>query len=240
MSEAQRVAVVTGANRGLGFAVSRQLARRGLRTVLTSRDGLQGKAAVDKLQAEGLDVALQPLDLNREESLQRLRDRLAEAYGRVDVLVNNAGIFPEREGRDGDPGLLEVPREMLELALGTNALGPLRLTQLLLPLMRRHDYGRIVNVSSGYGQLSRMGRGYPAYRLSKAALNAVTCQFAAETRDENILVNAVDPGWVQTRMGGPQAPTPVDEAAGWIAQAALLDDDGPSGRFLRRGEPVEW
>jgi len=96
-----------------------------------------------------------------------------------------------------------------------------------------------VNVSSGYGQLARMGRGYPAYRLSKAALNTITCQFAAETRDENILVNAVDPGWVQTRMGGSQAPTPVDEAAGWVVEAALLGDDGPSGRFLRRGEPVD-
>lgn len=240
MNEAQRVAVVTGANRGLGFAVSRQLAQHGVHVVLTSRDGLQGKAAVDKLQAEGLDVSLLPLDLDRDETLVRLRDQLAEQRGRLDILVNNAGIFPELDARGGDPGLLEVPREMLERALATNALAPLRLGQLLLPLMRRHDYGRIVNVSSGYGQLARMGRGYPAYRLSKAALNAVTCQFAAETRDENILVNAVDPGWVQTRMGGGQAPTPEEEAAGWVVRAALLEDSGPSGRFLRRGEPVDW
>ncbi|MGD8430185.1 MAG: SDR family oxidoreductase [Ectothiorhodospiraceae bacterium] len=243
MSEQKRVALVTGANRGIGFETSRQLARLGYRTVLTGRDGLQGKAAADKLVSEDLDVSYHPLDITREESVLRLREYVEKSYARLDVLINNAGIFPEYDPEHGSaspPGVMDVDLQMVRDNLETNALSPLRLTQELLPLMRRSGYGRIVNVSTGYGQLSGMGRGFPAYRISKTALNAVTRLFAAETQEEDIRVNSVDPGWVRTRMGGPKATRSPAEAAEWIVQAATLPADGPTGAFLRNGEPVSW
>lgn len=232
------VAVVTGANRGLGFETCRQIARAGYRVIITSRDGLLGKAAADKLHGEGLEAGYQPLDVTRDESIIRLREFLENAFGRLDILVNNAGVFPERERQS--PRILEVDSEMILGNMEVNTLGPLRVTQELLPLMRRNAYGRIVNVSTGYGRLSRMDADFPAYRLSKAALNAVTAMLAAETRGENILVNAVDPGWASTRMGGESAPTSPAEAARWIVAAATLDADGPRGRLLHRGAAVEW
>lgn len=236
--ESRPVAVVTGANRGLGFEASRQLARLGYRVVITSRDGLLGKAAADKLHGEGLEAGYQPLDVTRDDSIIRLREFLENAFGRLDVLVNNAGIFPERDGASGR--ILEVDGDVILGNLEVNAFGPLRVTQEVLPLMRRHAYGRIVNVSTGYARLSRMGADFPAYRLSKAALNALTAMLAAETRDENILINAVDPGWASTRMGGEAAPSTPSEAAGWIVAAATLGDDGPRGRLLHHGAVVDW
>lgn len=242
MNEARRVAVITGANRGLGFETGRQLARLDYQVVLTSRDALAGKAAADKLQSEGVAVVCHPLDISREDSIVRFAAYVERQFGRVDVLINNAGIFAEYdpEGRSPGPGLLEVRLKSLREHLETNALGALRLTQAILPLMRHHGYGRIVNLSTGYGQMQRMGRGFPAYRLSKAALNTITRMFAAETEGENILVNAVDPGWTRTRMGGPHARYSPAEAARWVIEAATFDDDGPSGRFLRAGQPIEW
>ncbi|MFB4204928.1 3-oxoacyl-[acyl-carrier-protein] reductase FabG [wastewater metagenome] len=242
MSEPERVALITGGNRGIGFETARQLARAGIKPVLTSRDGLLGKAAADKLQSEGLDVAYHPLDVTRETSIQGLMDFIANAFDRVDVLVNNAGIFPEHAPSDGTPapGILEVDRATLDEHLAVNAYGPLRLAQAIVPIMRRHGYGRIVNVTSGYAQFSRMGRGYPAYRFSKSGLNAITRLLAAETDGENILVNAVDPGWVRTRMGGGQANTSPQEAAARVVEAACLPDGSPTGALLRHGEAVAW
>ncbi|WP_435101274.1 SDR family NAD(P)-dependent oxidoreductase [Arhodomonas sp. AD133] len=242
MIEPQRIAVVTGANRGIGFETCRQLARAGIKPILTSRDGLLGKAAADKLQSEGLEVAYQPLDVTRPESIRRLADFLENGFGRADVLINNAGIFPEHTGRDGapTPSVLEVEDAVLEQHLAVNAYGPLHLAQTLVPLMRRHGYGRIVNLTSGYAQFSRMGRGFPAYRFSKAGLNVITRLLAAETDGENILVNAVDPGWVRTRMGGAQASASPAEAAGRVVELAQLGDDAPTGRLFRHGEVVDW
>lgn len=243
MTENRRIALITGANRGLGLETARQLARRGYKTVLTSRDGVQGKAAADKLQGEALDVGYHPLDVTRAESMQRLAEFLDNAFGRLDVLINNAGIFPEQalaQGARSAPSILEVPLESLRENLQTNAFGPLRLIQLIVPLMRRHDYGRIVNISSGYGRLARMERGFPSYRVSKAMLNVITCLVAAELESENIKINSVDPGWVRTRMGGTQASYSPAEAAEWVVEAATLSDDGPSGVFLKHGYPVDW
>ncbi len=241
MDQRQRIAVVTGANRGLGFETARQLGRMGYRVMVTSRDGLLGKAAADKLQSESLESGYQPLDVTRDDSIIRLREFLENAFGRLDVLVNNAGIFPERSREGGGSmSVMDVDGETLRASLEVNTLGPLRVTQELLPLMRRHGYGRVVNVSSGYGRLVGMAADYPAYRLSKAALHAVTRLFSAETSGEDILVNAVDPGWAQTRMGGKQAKNTPAEAARWIVDAAMLASDGPRGRLLHHGEPVDW
>ncbi|MCO6440196.1 MAG: SDR family NAD(P)-dependent oxidoreductase [Nitrococcus mobilis] len=243
MTENRRIAVITGANRGLGFETARQLARRGYKAVLTSRDAVQGKAAADKLQGEALDVGYHPLDVTRADSVQRLAEFLDNAFGRLDALVNNAGIFPERaiaHGARSAPNVFEMPLELLHENLQTNAFGALRLIQTIMPLMRRHGYGRIVNISSGYGQLAHMARGFPAYRMSKAMLNVITCLVAAELEAENIKINSVDPGWVRTRMGGTQATYSPAEAAEWVVEAVTLPDAGPSGVFLKHGQPIEW
>ncbi len=240
MPVSRPVAVVTGGNRGLGFEVARALAREGFEAVITSRDALAGKAAADRLQSDGLAVSCQPVDVTRPEAVERLADYLERRFERLDALVNNAGIFPEHAASQQGPGLLALPMNELQRHLDTNALGALRVSQALVPLMRRQGHGRIVNLTSGYAQLARIQAGFPAYRLSKALLNAITCQLAAELAPEGMLVNAVDPGWVRTSMGGPRAPREAAEAAADVVAALQLPADGPNGRLLRRGEVQPW
>jgi NAD(P)-dependent dehydrogenase (short-subunit alcohol dehydrogenase family) len=240
MPEPQRVALVTGANRGLGFEVARQLSRAGLKVLLTSRDGLSGKAAADKLLAEGADVAYFPLDVTKGESVRRASEYISNSFGRLDVLVNNAGVLLEGSPAYPQKGVLELSLEAVRASMETNVYGALRLCQALVPLMRRHRYGRIVNVSSSMAQLSSMKGGSAAYRMSKTALNALTRVLAAELENDPILINAVDPGWVRTRMGGTAAPRTPAEAAEGIVWAATLEDDGPSGGFFLDGQPLDW
>jgi len=213
------LAVVTGAYRGLGLETCRQLGTQGYTVILTTRREAEGRAAAEGLQAQGLDVRF-------------------HAFGRLNVLVNNAGIFPDASpgswGSSAFGGDLEAVRRGLE----TNTLGPLRLCQILIPLMKGN--GRVVNVSSGMGQLSEMNGCCPGYRLSKTALNAVTRIFADELKDTGVKVNSVCPGWVRTQMGGDQAPLSIEEGAKGIVWAATLSDDGPSGGFFRHGERIDW
>jgi NAD(P)-dependent dehydrogenase (short-subunit alcohol dehydrogenase family) len=233
---ADRVAVVTGANRGIGFAVARELARRGAHVVLAARDPDRGEAARATLAAEGLAVSSHQLDVRDPAQARSLAARLDAEHGRLDILVNNAGILPDPKGtRVGtlDPAVL---REALE----TNTIGALAVTQALLPLMRRRGYGRIVNLSSELAQLESMGAGTPAYRISKAALNALTRTLAAELSCTNIKVNALSPGWVRTGMGGPSAPRSPEEGADTAVWLALLPDDGPTGGFFRDRKPIPW
>ena len=237
------IALISGSSRGIGLETSRQLGAKGYRVVITGRDGLAGKAAADKLAAEGHDVVHHPLDVTQDGSVRRIAAFLKEdpRLGHLDVLVNNAGIFPERDPRTGATlAAVETPLETVRQTWETNCFGALRLTQAVVPLMRRGGYGRIVNVSSGYGQLDRMGGGLVGYRLSKAGLNVLTRVFAAELCNEGILVNAVDPGWVRTRMGGSQAPRDVAVAAEDIVWAATLNDDGPTGRLFHDRRPLPW
>jgi NAD(P)-dependent dehydrogenase (short-subunit alcohol dehydrogenase family) len=226
------IALVTGANRGIGLEVVRQLAERGFTTVLGSRDPAKGRAAAKGLG--GLDVDPRRLDVADPDSVRELASELEDHYGRLDVLVNNAGILYDtwQRGVEADLG---VVRE----ALDTNLFGAWRTTQACLPLLRRSQHGRIVNVSSGGGSLSSMGAGTPAYSVSKAALNALTRILAAELRSDGILVNAVCPGWVATDMGGPGG-RPVEQGGASVMWAVLLPDDGPTGGFFRGGTPVEW
>lgn len=158
---------------------------------------------------------------------------MERTVGRLDVLVHNAGIYPGGRASTID---LEVVRQ----ALDVNAIGPWRMSMAVLPLMRRHRYGRIVNVSSEAGSLASMGGDTPAYNVSKAALNAITRVLAADLRGTGILVNAVCPGWVRTDMGGPDAPRSPEEAAAGIVWAATLPADGPTGQFFRDGKPLPW
>ncbi|EIC21448.1 SDR family oxidoreductase [Thiorhodovibrio frisius] len=232
------VAVVTGAYRGLGLETCRQLAARGYCVVLTARREAEGQTAAGKLAAEGLDLRFFPLHVTEESSVLGLRDYLSKEFGRIDVLVNNAGIFPDPP--PGTPGSSIFDADLTDLrsAFETNTLSALRLCQSLIPLMQ--GQGRVVNVSSGMGQLSDMNGFAPAYRLSKTAMNAVTRIFADELKDTGIKINSVCPGWVRTEMGGSNATRSIEEGAEGIVWAATLPDDGPSGGFFRDGQPIPW
>lgn len=236
------VAVVTGANRGLGLETARQLAKRDIRVIITSRNLNKGEMALEKLRAEGLDVLLQPLDVTSENSVADLGAFIHSRCGRVDILVNNAGVFLDSHGSEeaGSASIFTASLETLTTTLKTNLYGPLLLAQELVPLMKQQHYGRIVNLSSGMGQLSEMEGKSPAYRISKTAINALTRILAAETQGFNILVNSVCPGWVRTDMGGPHAERNIEPGAAGIVWAATLPDDGPTGGFFRDGQPIPW
>ncbi len=236
------IAVVTGANRGLGLETARQLAKCDIRVIMTCRNPSRGEAAMEKLLAEGLDILFQPLDVTTESSVAELGAYIHSRCGRVDILVNNAGVSLDGHGTEeaGGASVFNASLETLSATLKTNLYGPLLLAQELVPLMKQQHYGRIVNVSSGMGQLSDMEGKSPAYRISKTALNALTRILAAETRGFNILVNSVCPGWVRTDMGGPSAERTVEQGASGIVWAATLPDDGPSGGFFRDGQPIAW
>jgi NAD(P)-dependent dehydrogenase (short-subunit alcohol dehydrogenase family) len=233
----KRVAVVTGANRGIGLEICRQLARGGgIRVVLTARNEAKGKAAAARLREDAADVDFRVLDVTSEEDIRSLAGWLAATYGRCDILVNNAGILADPRGARFLDSRPATYRQTLE----TNLFGPLLLAQALLPLMKKNRYGRIVNVSSAQGQLSDMGVGTPAYRISKTALNALTCVLAAELTGSGILVNSMCPGWVRTDMGGPGAPRTVQQGADTAVWLATLPDDGPTGGFFRDRKPIAW
>jgi len=221
------VAVVTGANRGIGLGVVRDLAGRGWTVVLGSRDEERGRSAAAGIEG---DVRVRGLDVTDTISIGRLAAELRE----VDVLVNNAAIAYDTSFRASSVDLDRVRR-----AMETNLYGAWGLTQALLPQLRASPHGRIVMVSSEGGSLSSMGGGTPAYHISKAALNALTRTLAGELRGDGVLVNAVCPGWVATDMGG-GAGRPVEEGAASVVWAALLPDDGPTGGFFRDGRPLPW
>lgn len=229
-----RVVVITGANRGLGLEVARQLARRGDRVFVGSRDADAGKAAAAPLQAEGAEVVDVQLDVTDETSTARAAALVDETYGRLDALVNNAGADYDTWERAASVDFATVDH-----ALATNLVGAWRTAVAFLPLLRRSAHPRIVNVSSQSGSLASMGAGTPAYAVSKAGLNALTRVLAAELRSERILVNSVCPGWVATDMGGAGG-RPVAEGAASILWGVDLPDGGPSGGFFRDGRPLPW
>jgi NAD(P)-dependent dehydrogenase (short-subunit alcohol dehydrogenase family) len=240
MTDQSPLAVISGASRGLGFETCRQLGRRGYRVLLTARDHAKGKAAAAALRDEGLEVGFFPLDVTDRDSVRSLAGHLETEFGRLDVLVNNAGVFLDPMPPE-DPSASSVFRAdiaTVRYSMETNAYGPLRLCQALVPLMRGR--GRVVNVSSGMGQLSEMNGCCPGYRFSKAALNVLTRILADELRDTRIKVNSVCPGWVRTEMGGPNAERSVEEGADTIVWLATLPDDGPSGGFYRDRKPIPW
>jgi NAD(P)-dependent dehydrogenase (short-subunit alcohol dehydrogenase family) len=230
-----RVALVTGAYRGIGLEVSRQLARRGFTVVLTARDVRKAAAAADDLKGQGLEAVAAALDVSDARSVEECVRFVKERFGRLDVLINNAAILYD-DWQRAENANLDTAREAFE----TNTLGPWRVSLGLLPLLRRSEHPRIVNVSSESGSLASMGGGTPAYSVSKAALNVLTRKLAAELRPSRILVNSVCPGWVATEMGGPDAPRTPEEGAASVVWAATLPDSGPTGGFFRDGEPLPW
>ena len=237
--DVQGVALVTGANRGLGFEVCKQLGERGYAVVLSARSLAKAEAAVGRLTQElNAKSVLVPaqLEVRSENDVSALALLLRERFGRLDMLVNNAGVFlddRELQGVDVDLG---VVRDTFE----NNTIAVLRVTQALLPLVRESGGGNIVNVSSGFGSLSEMGSRYTGYRLSKVALNGLTRILHTELHQEGVRVNSVCPGWVRTDMGGAAADRSVAEGASGIVWAATLGEGGPSGGFFRDGQPIEW
>lgn len=234
-----RIAIVTGANRGLGLETSRQLAQRGYHVILTGRRLRKLQAAVKALHSQGLphtEAAL--LDVTFDEHVRALVRDVMARHGHIDVLINNAGqaftdTFLEVQS------VFEVRPAAVLKAFEINTLGAYRLTRAVMPHMNAAGYGRVVNVASGLGQLATMERGWPAYQISKAALNAVTRLFAAEAVGD-VKVNSVCPGWTRTDMGGPEAERSVEEGAASIVWAAILLKRGPNGGLFRDGKPLAW
>ncbi len=236
MAARQRVALVSGSARGIGREVARELAELGHHVIVTARDPASAEGAAKALSDDGrLSLQAQPLDLTEPESVERLREQVESDPGHLDVLVNNAGVMGEI-----GTNAAAAPLDDAHLTMETNLFGAWRLTQALLPLLRRSDHGRIVNVSSGAGQLSDMNGGYPGYRVSKTALNALTRVLSQEEAGSGLLVNSMCPGWVRTEMGGSAAPRSVAEGADTAVWLATLPDDGPTGGFFRNREPIPW
>lgn len=230
----ERIAIVTGANRGIGLEVVRQLAHKGMTVILGSRNLPKGEQAAAHLIDMGLQVLPHQLDVTDPESMTRLAAQVEQAYGRLDILVNNAGILYDTWQQPSTADL-----DTVQEAISTNTLGPWWMCKAFVPLLRRSQQGRIVNVSSGAGSIASMDNSTPAYSVFKAALNAFTRSLAPELKGTGILVNAVCPGWVATDMGG-SGGRPVEDGAASVVWAAMLPDDGPTGGFFRDGKPVPW
>lgn len=229
------IVVVTGANRGIGFEIVRQLAARGADVVLTARSAEAGRQALAKLPRDR--VTFHPLDVTDDVSARALADFVEKKFGACDVLVNNAGMIA-----DGDDSILRVSPKAVEATLATNTVGPLRVAQALLPALRKSERGgRIVNVSSGAAELSDFdGSWSPAYSLSKAALNLVTRMLAPACAADGIVVNSMCPGWVRTDMGGANAPRDVAQGADTAVWLALDAPKDLTGKFVRDRKEIEW
>ena len=232
----KRLALITGANKGIGFEICRQLARKGLRVLLTSRDPRKGVKAQKILLQENLDVLFHELDVTVLSSVQALVKYVEREHGGVDALVNNAGIMIDSSATS----ILREREDVFHATLETNFFGALRMCQGLVPLMRKRGYGRVVNLSSGLGQLTDMGDGNAAYRMSKTALNALTRMVASAMEQQDILVNSMCPGWVRTDMGGPNASRSVEKGAETAVWLATLPGGGPTGGLFRDKKPIPW
>lgn len=227
-----RTALVTGANRGIGFEACRRLVRAGLHVVLTARNETNGRRAAAQLAREGIEVRFEIMDVADESSVADCAARLRRARVHVDVLVNNAGVYPHGQ-------LPRLSTAALRAAFDTNFLGPFYTCRAFVPAMVKARWGRVVNVSSHYGSFAEGLPGAPAYSMSKAALNALTVKLA-EALPPFVKVNSMCPGWVRTRMGGAGAERSVGEACDTLVWLATLGDDGPTGGFFQDRRPLSW
>lgn len=242
MAVPRKIALVTGANKGLGLEIARQLGQENHTVLVGARDTERGEEAVRTLRSEGLDAHFMPLDVTDKASVEAAATAISERYGRLDVLVNNAGVL-----------LDDLPPSQLSMAalyrtFDTNVFGIVRTTQAMLPLLRGSDSARIVNLGSAMGSLTltsdpdnlRSGYWQLAYAASKAALNAVTVQFANELRAEGIKVNAADPGYVATDLTGQQGFNSVEDGAVPAVRLATLQAEGPTAGFYNIDGPMPW
>ncbi|MHB1796528.1 MAG: SDR family oxidoreductase [Acidobacteriaceae bacterium] len=245
MSQDKQVALITGANKGIGFETARQLGKLGITVILGSRDANKGEAAAAKLRAEGIDVRPLKLDVTNAADRAASVKFLEHNFGKLDILINNAGIASE--GWSGNSTSAASP-ETMQRIFATNLFAPVALTQALLPLLRKSPAARIVNLSSIMGSLTLhsdpqspiYGLKPFAYDASKSALNAFTIHLAHELRDTGIKVNSAHPGWVKTDMGTDAAPMDIVAGAATSVTLATLPSDGPTGAFLHMGKPLPW
>jgi NAD(P)-dependent dehydrogenase (short-subunit alcohol dehydrogenase family) len=245
----QKIAFITGGNRGLGFQTALDLKDKDTTVVIGSRDLEEGRKAVKKLRAAGVDADVIKFDVTNAADHKAAYDYFNAKYGRLDILVNNAGVaggsFP---GTGPEHSAADVPLETLERVFETNFFAPVALTKTLLPLIRKSSAGRIVNLSSILGSLALQADPKSpiydaksfAYDASKTALNAFTVHLAYDLRNTNIKVNSAHPGWVKTDMGGQQAPMEISEGGKTSVALATLPDDGPSGGYFHMGKPLPW
>jgi NAD(P)-dependent dehydrogenase (short-subunit alcohol dehydrogenase family) len=233
---AKRIAIVTGANRGIGHEIARQLIKEDVFVVAGVRDPARCEQAAAALRKGSDNVAAYPLDVNDTNNVRLFVEHVVKQHGAPSILVNNAGIFPE----SSQARVEDTPTSLWRHTFETNLFGAVRMCREVIPHMKKLRYGRIVNMSSGMGQMSQMTAGSPAYRVSKAALNALTITLAAELSGTGILVNSMSPGWVRTDMGGPDAPRSPEEAADTAVWLSLLPSSGPTGQFFRDRKPIPW
>ena len=245
----QKIAFITGGNRGLGFQTALDLKNENVKVVIGSRDSAQGQQAVEKLRAAGVDADFIPFDITKSSDHKAAYDYFNSKYGRLDILVNNAGVaggtFP---GEGPEHRASDVPLDLLHRVFETNFFSTVALTQTLLPLIKKSSAGRIVNLSSNLGSLTLHANPKSpiydaksfAYDASKTALNAFTVHLAYELRNTNIKVNSAHPGWVKTDMGGEQAPMELADGAKTSVGLATLPDDGPSGGYFHLDKALPW
>lgn len=230
----QRIAVVTGANRGIGFAIAGQLAQAGMRVIATARDAEKGREAAQMLAGQG-EIEFETLAVDDEASVRAFSQRVLGKHGRVDVLINNAGVLSDRAF-----DTLAISPDLMREVFNINTIGPLMMAQALMPGMLARNYGRIVNVSSRAGQVNEQTGNWPAYKTSKLALNGLTLQLAHLAQGKDVLVNAMCPGWVKTDLGGAEAPRTPDEGADTAVWLAQLPSGGKTGGFFADREEVAW
>ena len=241
-----KVALITGANRGIGFETAKGLAALGITVILGTRDIIKGQAAAQQLQDLGFKAEAIEYDANQSQSADSVYEYIDEHYGKLDILVNNAGILQEQ--LMGKNNSTSVSTDVLQQTFQTNLFAVIALTQKLLPLIKKAPAGRIVNLSSILASLTLHSMPKSpidpakafAYNASKTALNAYTIHLARELRDTNVKVNAAHPGWVKTSVGGANAPMEVEDSAKTSIQLATLNDDGTSGGFFNDGEALPW
>jgi len=235
MSKDSKVALVTGGNRGIGYEMVKQLALKGFKVILASRHPEMGREAAQKLKESNLDVSFVEMDVANQESIRQAALTVNEQFGRLDVLINNAGVY-----LDENKKLMTMDPSILDETMATNFFGAYRVIRSFIPIMEKQGYGRIINVSSEYGAMSEMSyQGAGAYKLSKLALNGLTRLVAAEINGD-IKINAADPGWVSSDMGGPSAPRTPKQAAESILWLAAIGPDGPNGGFFKDGKQIDW
>lgn len=234
-SNEPRIALVTGANRGLGLETARQFLTHGLRVVMTGRDEAATERARRGLGDLSQHAIAVQMDVTDTASIEAAHQRIVDQIGLIDVLVNNAAVLLHENS-----SVLSIPAEDFRQTFETNLFGVIEACRIFVPSMAKRRYGRIVNVSSGAGQLTSPSTYAPAYSISKTALNAFTQVLAQTYRGHGILANAADPGWVRTDMGGPSAPRSLRQGAETTVWLATLPDDGPTGGFFRDRKPIAW
>ena len=240
----KKIALITGANKGIGLETARQLGNHGITVLVGARDETKGTGAAAALRNEGIDAHGVVIDVNDGDSIKKVAALVEQEHGRLDILVNNAGVMFHGEDKSAGDQSLDVWRRTFE----TNLFGLIATTSAFLPLLRKSKAGRIVNLSSILGSMTYhstpgsaiYGNHVPAYHVSKAAVNAFTVQLAYELKDTKIKVNAAHPGWVKTDMGGEGAPMETVEGAKTSVELATLGEDGPNGVYLHLGETLPW